>query len=78
MLQPKDINWPNGYTNKTPIYAVYKRPTSNLGTHTDWEWGMEKIFHANGDQKKVGVAILISDKMDLKIKTNIRDKKDTK
>ena len=78
MLQPKDINWPNGYTNKTPIYAVYKRPTSNLGTHTDWEWGMEKIFHANGDHKKVGVAILISDKMDLKIKTNIRDKKDTK
>ena len=24
--------------NKTPIYAVYKRPTSNLGTHTDWKW----------------------------------------
>ena len=21
--------------NKTPIYAVYKRLTSNLGTHTD-------------------------------------------
>ena len=19
----------------------YKRPTSNLGTHTDWKWGME-------------------------------------
>ena len=26
---------PNGYKNKTHIYAVYKRPTSNLGTHTD-------------------------------------------
>ena len=24
----------------------------------------EKIFHANGDQKKAGVAILISDKID--------------
>ena len=23
--------------------------------------GLEKIFHANGDQKKAGVAILISD-----------------
>ena len=28
--------------------------------------GWEKIFHANGDQKKAGVAILISDKIDLK------------
>ena len=27
---------------KTHIYAVYKRPTSDLGTHTDWKWGMEK------------------------------------
>ena len=31
----KDKDWLNGYKNKTPIYAVYKRPTSNLGTHTD-------------------------------------------
>ena len=30
----------NGYTNKTHIYAVYKRPTcSDLGTHTDQEQG---------------------------------------
>ena len=35
MLQPKDIDWLNGYKNKTRIYAVYKRPTSELGTHTD-------------------------------------------
>ena len=35
MLQPKDKDWPNGYKYKTPIYAVYKRPISNLGTHTD-------------------------------------------
>ena len=28
----------------------------------------EKIFHANGGQKKAGVAILISDKTDFKIK----------
>ena len=25
----------NGYKNKTLIYAVYKKPTSDLGTHTD-------------------------------------------
>ena len=35
--------------------------------------GWKNIFHANGKQKKTGVAILISDKIDLKIKT-IRDK----
>ena len=28
--------------------------------------GCKKIFHANRDQKKAGVAILISDKLDLK------------
>ena len=36
--------------------------------------GWKKIFHANGDQKNVEVAILISDKIDFEIKTVIRDK----
>ena len=35
--------------------------------------GWKHIFHANGKQKKAGVAILISDKTDLKIKIT-RDK----
>ena len=34
----------------------------------------KKIFHANGDQKKAGVAILISDKIDFEIKAVKRDK----
>ena len=38
MPQPKDKDWLNGYKNETPLYAVYKRPTSNLGTDTDWKW----------------------------------------
>ena len=38
--------------------------------------GWKKIFHANGNQKKAGVAILISDKIDLKIKTTTRDKEE--
>ena len=33
--------------------------------------GWKKIFHANGNQKKAGVAILISDKIDFKIKNEI-------
>ena len=33
------------------------------GTHTDKVRGWKKMFHANRDQKKAGVAILISDKI---------------
>ena len=36
--------------------------------------GWKNIFHANGEQKKAGVTILISDKIDLKIKKITRDK----
>ena len=36
--------------------------------------GWKKIFHANGNQKKAGVAILISDKIDCKLKNVTRDK----
>ena len=36
--------------------------------------GQENIFHANQKQKKAGVAILRSDKTDLKIKKITRDK----
>ena len=77
MPQPKDKDWLNGYKNKTPAYVVYKRPTSKQGTHTDWKWRVEKIFHANRDQKKAGVAILISDKIDFKTKAMKRPQKDT-
>ena len=37
--------------------------------------GWKNIFHANGKQKKAGVAILMSDKIDLKKKKFTRDKK---
>ena len=66
MLQPKDTDWLNGYKNKTYIYAVYKRPTSDLRTHRAESEGWKKIFHADGNQKKARVAILISDKTDFK------------
>ena len=36
--------------------------------------GWKKTFYANGNQRKAGVAILISDKIDFKIKTITRDK----
>ena len=75
MPQPKDKDWLNGFKNKTPIYAVYKRP--HLKTRDTYRLKVEswkKILHANGDQKKAGVAILISDKIDFEIKAMKRDK----
>ena len=36
--------------------------------------GWKNIFHANGKQKKARIPILISDKIDLKIKKITRDK----
>ena len=36
--------------------------------------GWKKIFHAKGNQKKAGVIILVSDKMDFKIKNVTREK----
>ena len=35
---------------------------------------LKKIFHANRDQKKAGVAILISDKIDFKMRNTLRNK----
>ena len=58
---------------KTPIYAVYKRLQTKGHIQTESEGG-KKIFHANGDLKKAGVAVLISDKIDFEIKTMRRDK----
>ena len=35
MLQPKDTDRLNGYKSKTHIYAVEKKPTSDLKAHID-------------------------------------------
>ena len=51
-------------------------PQNNGHIRTENE-GLEKIFNANGDQKKkkkAEVAVLISDKIDFKIKSLKRDK----
>ena len=74
LQSPTKRQWLNGYNNKTPICAVYKRPTSNLGTHTDLKCGAGQIFHMNGNQETAVVPILISYKIDFEIKIVIRDK----
>ena len=49
-------------------------PPRNRGHIQTESEGLENIFHANRDQKKVGLAILISDKIDSKTKAVKRDK----
>ena len=75
MPQPKDKDRLNGYKNKTP-YICYLQET-HLKPRDAYRLNMKgwkKIFHANGDQKKAGVAILISDKIDFEMKAVKRDK----
>ena len=49
-------------------------PPQNRGHIQTESEGQKKIFHANRDRKKAGVAILISDKIDLKTKAVKRHK----
>ena len=51
-----------------------REPLQNKGHIQTESEGLKKIYHANRDQKKAGVAILISDKIDFKIKAVKRDK----
>ena len=75
MPQPKDrlAEW----IQKQDCYICCLQET-NLKTGDTYRLkvkGWKKIFHASRDQKKAGVAILISDKIDFKTKAVKRDKK---
>ena len=62
-------------TNQDPyiccLQETYFRPKDTYRLKVG---GWKNIFHANGKQKKAGVAILTSDKIDLKVKNITRDK----
>ena len=73
MLQPKD--WLNGQKKQDLciccLQETHFRPKDTYRLKVR---GWKNIFHANEKKKKAGVAILISDKIDLKIKNITRDK----
>ena len=75
MLQAKDIDWLNGYKIR-PIYMLSTRETHfrSKDTYRLKVRGWKNIFHANGNQKKAGIEIFISDKTDFTIKNVTRDK----
>ena len=62
-------------TKARPIYMLSTRDPFQTYGHIQTESeGMENIFYASENQNKVWVAILISDKIDFKIKNVISDK----
>ena len=89
MLQQKD--WLNGYKTQTGgmdrlaewiqkqdpyICCLQETHFIPRDTYRLKVSGQKKIFLANGNQKKAGVAILISDKIGFKIKAITRDKEE--
>ena len=70
MPQPKDKDWLNRLKKKKKdpyiccLQEIHLKPSDTYRLKAkDWK----KIFHANGDQKKAGVAKLISDKRGFEI-----------
>jgi len=54
-----------------PYIYCLQETISKQGTHTH---SYKRLFHTNRDQKKAGIAIIISDKINLKTKAVKRDK----
>ena len=74
MPQPKDKVWLNRYKKYPCICCLQETHFKTGDTYRLKVKGWKMIFHANRDQKKAGVAILISDKIDFKTKAVKRDK----
>ena len=74
MPQSKDTGYQNGLKKQNPSICcpqeTHFRPedTSRFKVR-----GWRTIYHANGHQKKAGVAILRSDQLDFKLKTITRN-----
>ena len=69
MFQPKDIDYRMD-TEIRPVYMMSIRDSLWIQRYiwTESE-GMGKVFYANENQNRAGVAKLISDKIDFKIET---------
>ena len=72
---PSPEELPNqGIKPWSPASQADSSPFELQGSPSLKMWGWKKIFHANGEQKKAGVTILISGKLDFEIKAMIRNK----
>ena len=51
-------------TKSRPLYMLFTRDPPQIEEHIQTEnEGLEKIFHVNGNQKKVETKILLSDRL---------------
>ena len=64
-------------TKTRPLCYLQETHLKHRDTYRLKVKGWKKTFHTNGDQKKAGVAILISDKIGSEIKAMKETKKDT-
>ena len=65
MPQYKDKDWLKEFKTNPYICCLQETHLKPRDTYRLKVKGWEKIFHANGDQKKAEVAILISEKIRL-------------
>ena len=75
MLQSKDKRVADWIKNQNPsICCLQETHLRTKDTCRLKVRGWEKILHANGQDRKAGLAILISDKVDFKMKPIKKDK----
>ena len=74
MPQLKDKAWLNGYKTRKLYMLSIRDPPQNKGHIQTESEGLEKDIPCKWRWKKAGVAILISDKIDIEIKAMKRDK----
>ena len=73
MHQPKDIGYQNDKKQDPSICCLQETHFRSEDTFRLRVRGWRTIYHATGGQKKAGVAILISDKVDFKLKAVTSD-----
>ena len=77
MPQPKDKDLLNGMQKQHPyICCLQETHLKARDTYRLKVKSWKNVFHANGDQKKAGVAILISNKRDFETKAVKRHKEE--
>ena len=76
MLQLKDIDWLKDTKEDPYIRCLQETHFRPKDTYRLKVRGWKNIFHANGKQKKTGIAIFITNKIGLKIKTITREKEE--
>ena len=70
MFQPKDINWLKNKKQHLYMSCLQETQIRSKETYRLKVRGQKKIIHESGNEKKAGVAIVMSDKLDFKTTYN--------